>query len=65
MEDNGRGLTQEEFLNLSRPYVRKDGQKEGGSGLGLNICISILQEHGFEIRAEKVNPGTKLRIKLK
>ena len=65
VEDNGRGLTQEEFLNLSRPYVRKDGQKEGGSGLGLNICISILQEHGFEIRAEKVNPGTKLRIKLK
>ena len=65
VEDNGRGLTQEEFLNLSRPYVRKEGQKESGSGLGLNICISILQEHGFEIRAEKVNPGTKLRIKLK
>jgi len=65
VEDNGRGLTSEEFNELSKPYVRKKGQKESGSGLGLNICISILKEHGFEISAEKVNPGTKLRIKVK
>ena len=65
VEDNGRGMTTEEFNELSKPYVRKDGQKESGSGLGLNICISILKEHGFEISAEKVNPGTKLRIKVK
>lgn len=65
VEDNGRGMTTEEFNELSKPYVRKDGQKESGSGLGLNICIAILKEHGFEISAEKVNPGTKLRIKVK
>ena len=65
VEDNGRGMSQEEFLELSKPYTRKEGQKEGGSGLGLNICIAILREHGFDIKAEKTNPGTKLRIKLK
>ena len=65
VQDNGRGLTNQEFIDLSKPYIRKEGQKEGGSGLGLNICIAILKEHGFEISAEKVNPGTKLRIKLK
>jgi len=65
VEDNGRGLTNQEFIDLSKPYTRKEGQKEGGSGLGLNICIAILKEHGFEISAEKVNPGTKLRIRLK
>lgn len=65
VEDNGRGMTQEEFLELSKPYTRKEGQKEGGSGLGLNICIAILKEHGFSITAEKTNPGTKLRIKVK
>jgi len=65
VEDNGRGITQEEFLELSKPYTRKEGQKEGGSGLGLNICIAILKEHGFSITAEKTNPGTKLRIKIK
>lgn len=65
VEDNGRGMTQEEFLELSKPYTRKEGQKEGGSGLGLNICIAILKEHGFSITSEKTNPGTKLRIKVK
>jgi PAS domain S-box-containing protein len=65
VEDNGRGITQEEFVELSQPYTRKEGQKEGGSGLGLNICIAILKEHNFEIKAEKVNPGTKLKIKIK
>jgi K+-sensing histidine kinase KdpD len=65
VEDNGRGITNDEFIELSKPYTRKEGQKEGGSGLGLNICIAILKEHGFDITAEKTNPGTKLRIKLK
>ena len=65
IEDNGRGMTQSEFENLSKPYIRKKEQKESGSGLGLNICISILKEHGFDITAEKCDPGTKLRIKLK
>jgi signal transduction histidine kinase len=65
VQDNGRGMTQAEFENLSKPYIRKKEQKESGSGLGLNICIAILKEHGFEITAEKSNPGTKLRIKLK
>ncbi len=65
VQDNGRGMTSEEFTNLSKPYIRKEGQKESGTGLGLNICIAILKEHGFEISAEKTNPGTKLKIKLK
>ena len=65
VEDNGRGINQREFEELSKPYTRKEGQQEGGSGLGLNICIAILKEHGFEINAEKTNPGTKLRIKIK
>jgi PAS domain S-box-containing protein len=65
VQDNGRGMTQVEFENLSKPYIRKQDQAEGGSGLGLNICIAILKEHGFTITAEKTNPGTKLKIKIK
>ena len=66
VEDNGRGMTQEDFENLSKPYVRKEGQKESGTGLGLNICIAILEEHGFEITSQKLEPnGTKLKIKIK
>ena len=65
VQDNGRGMTQQEFVELAKPYTRKKDQKESGSGLGLNICIAILKEHGFSITAEKINPGTKLRIKIK
>lgn len=65
IEDNGRGIDQKDFDELSKPYVRKEGQKETGTGLGLNICKAILTEHGFEITAEKLEQGTKLRIKIK
>ena len=65
IQDNGRGMTQEEFLHLSKPYTRKEGQKESGTGLGLNICVAILKEHGFEVTAEKNEIGTKMKIKLK
>ena len=64
IEDNGRGLTMSEFIELSKPYVRKEGQKEGGTGLGLNISISILKEHDFSIWAEKQKQGTKIKIKI-
>ena len=63
IEDNGRGMSQEEFNQLSKPYTRGE-QKEGGSGLGLNICVAIIQEHGFGITSEKIETGTKIRITL-
>ena len=65
IQDNGRGITQEDFNYLSKPYTRKEGQKESGTGLGLNICVAILEEHGFEIACEKNEIGTKMRIKIK
>jgi PAS domain S-box-containing protein len=65
VQDNGRGMSQEDFLELSKPYTRKENQKESGSGLGLNICIAILKEHGFTVGAEKTNPGTKIKIEIK
>jgi signal transduction histidine kinase len=66
VEDNGRGMSAEDFKLLSEPYTRKEGQKETGSGLGLNICVAILEEHGFGISCKKLSRGgTQLKIKLK
>ena len=66
IEDNGRGMSQEDFDYLSRPYTRKQGQEETGTGLGLNICTAILKEHGFSITSEKmIEGGTKIKIKIK
>lgn len=65
VEDNGRGMSMEEFEEYSKPYVRKEGNKESGSGLGLNICIAIMNEHGFTVNCEKSKDGgTKIKIKL-
>jgi two-component system sensor histidine kinase/response regulator len=63
IEDNGRGLSQSDFDKLSEPYTRKKNQKESGTGLGLNICVQILNEHGFTIISQKTEQGTKLKIK--
>ena len=65
VQDNGRGITQEDFDHLCKPYTRKEGQKESGTGLGLNICVAILEEHGFIITCEKNEIGTKMKIKIK
>lgn len=66
IEDNGRGLSSEEFKILSQPYTRKEGQKESGTGLGLNICIAILEEHGFTVECSKLETvGTQMKIKIK
>lgn len=64
VEDNGVGMSQEDFEKLSEPYARGD-KDETGSGLGLNICNAIIEEHGFTITSEKIKTGTKIRITLK
>jgi K+-sensing histidine kinase KdpD len=57
-------MSQEEFEQLSKPYIRRPGQKEKGTGLGLNICIAILHEHGFSVTAELApDKGTRMVIK--
>jgi signal transduction histidine kinase len=64
--DNGRGMSQEDFELYSRAYARKEGQKEKGTGLGLNICIAILREHGFSITCQKQDEGgTLIKVKIR
>ena len=64
VEDNGRGMTQEQFEEMSKPYARGENNKESGSGLGLNICVAIMTEHGFKVTSEKIETGTKLKIEM-
>ena len=64
VHDNGRGMTQDEFNEFSKPYTRKKDNKESGSGLGLNICVAIMREHGFDISCEKYDGGTKIMVNI-
>jgi len=66
IQDNGRGITQEEFDNFSKNSLRRENQKESGSGLGLGICVAILREHNFTILVGPAQPnGTLIRIKIR
>jgi signal transduction histidine kinase len=62
--DNGRGMSQEQFEKMRKPYVRRKNQEESGSGLGLNICIAILDEHGFKVSVKKLENGTMIMIDI-
>lgn len=62
IEDNGRGMTQFEFEEYSKPYTRKKENTESGSGLGLNICIAIVREHGWKLGILKSKKGTKIQM---
>jgi K+-sensing histidine kinase KdpD len=64
IEDNGRGMSQNELESLSKPQSRSTDQADAGEGLGLSISIAILADHGFSMTAERIEPnGTKLKIK--
>ncbi len=61
VEDNGIGLTQKKLEKILKNSKIEEGEE---SGLGLNICVAILKEHGFELICEKIETGTKMKIKL-
>ena len=63
--DNGRGMTKEQFVENSKPYVRGPNQKEVGTGLGLNISIAILEEHNFTVDCEMLKQGTMIKVRIK
>jgi K+-sensing histidine kinase KdpD len=65
VEDNGRGFSQKQFEKHLKKYSNKKEFGEDEKGLGLNICVAILEEHGFKLTCEKIETGTKMKIKIK
>jgi signal transduction histidine kinase len=64
IEDNGRGFSESKFQEIiNASYKNSDIYKEE-IGLGLHISNAILKEHGFSISCERLNNGTKIKIKI-
>jgi signal transduction histidine kinase len=64
IQDNGVGLSKEDFLLYCKPYIRKETSSHAPKGLELNIAVSILEYHEFFIEPEKIDNGTIFRINL-
>ena len=53
IKDNGIGMTIKPSVNIFDPFVRLHSKSEySGSGIGLAICKSICDRHGWQIRVE-------------
>jgi signal transduction histidine kinase len=52
VEDNGIGIAPEDCEAIFRPFMRVEGKKYGGAGLGLSVCKKIVEAHGGTIRME-------------
>ena len=67
IEDNGTGLSREDFISYCKPYVRVKHNKDAVKiyqGLELNIAVAIIEDHGFHIEPEKLKIGTVFRVNL-
>lgn len=63
VEDNGKGLPQEDRDKLLEPYIT---HREKGTGLGLAIVRKVMEEHGgsIELLDRQDGPGAFVRLTL-
>lgn len=69
VEDWGQGIPEEELDKILEPFYRVDksrARKNGGNGLGLNLCAQIAQLHGSSLQIEsRLGQGTTVTLLLK
>lgn len=56
VQDNGRGIPQEDHERVFEPFTRRHSEGVAGNGLGLAICRRVVQAHGGRIWIEST-PG--------
>ena len=68
VEDEGIGVSKEHLPRLGERFYRIDvarSQAEGGVGLGLSICKSIVEAHGGDIKiTSTAGKGTSVAIRI-
>lgn len=65
VEDDGAGIPPENMKKIFEPFFTTKGSR-GGTGLGLGICMSIIDMHKGLLNVEsEVGKGTKMSVVLK
>jgi signal transduction histidine kinase len=68
VKDNGRGMARDEIEKIFEPFYRIDkarSRKDGGAGLGMSICIEIIEKLNGKILIESdLSEGTNIKILL-
>ena len=65
VEDNGVGLSKQDFITYCKPYIRDNTANDNYQGLDLNIAVAIIEDHSFGIEPETTeNGGTIFKINL-
>lgn len=64
--DNGIGMVTEDNINIFEPFVRLHAKSEyQGSGIGLAICKSVCDRHGWGISYKsELEKGTEIIIEI-
>ncbi len=65
IEDNGIGMSKEEFLRYCKPWSKLSTAHNDIQGLDLNIAVVILEDHGFRLEPTLTEHGTRIEIDLK
>jgi hypothetical protein len=64
IEDNGIGLSKEDFLRYCKPWSKLSTAHKDIQGLDLNIAVVILEDHGFRLAPHLTENGTRIEIDL-
>ena len=66
VKDNGIGMHTNENVNIFEPFVRLHAKSQyRGSGIGLAVCKTICEKHGWKISyTSVVDEGTEISIEI-
>ncbi len=68
VDDNGRGIPEDELPHVFRRFYRVEkhrGREQGGVGLGLSLVRAIAEAHGGEASIKsQVDKGTKVTLSI-